>query len=103
MLWAESHSWGSGRIGGNPLGVILRLEEELGKGKNIVIVLFFVAVSKYVTRADQLLIIALALLIIRQSLIPKPRDAAKGSGGAIRKKEATHRMAEANRALAHFR
>ena len=33
-----------------PLGVILRLEEELGKGKNIVIVLFFVAVSKYVTR-----------------------------------------------------
>uniref|UniRef100_A0A3B6HPI2 Small ribosomal subunit protein uS7c n=1 Tax=Triticum aestivum TaxID=4565 RepID=A0A3B6HPI2_WHEAT len=29
-------------------------------------------------------------------------DAAKGSG-AIRKKEATHRMAEANRALAHFR
>jgi hypothetical protein len=26
-----------------PLGVILRLEEELGKGKNIVIVLFFVA------------------------------------------------------------
>uniref|UniRef100_A0ACD6AMS4 Uncharacterized protein n=1 Tax=Avena sativa TaxID=4498 RepID=A0ACD6AMS4_AVESA len=30
-------------------------------------------------------------------------DAAKGSGGAIRKKEATHRMAEANRALAHFR
>ena len=33
-----------------PLGVILRLEEELGKGKNIVIVLFFIAVSKYVTR-----------------------------------------------------
>uniref|UniRef100_A0A453N6E1 Large ribosomal subunit protein uL2 C-terminal domain-containing protein n=1 Tax=Aegilops tauschii subsp. strangulata TaxID=200361 RepID=A0A453N6E1_AEGTS len=32
-----------------PLGVILRLEEELGKGKNIAIVLFFVAVSKYVT------------------------------------------------------
>ena len=30
-------------------------------------------------------------------------DAAKGSGGAIRKKEATHRMAEANRAFAHFR
>ena len=30
-------------------------------------------------------------------------DVAKGSGGAIRKKEATHRMAEANRALAHFR
>lgn len=30
-------------------------------------------------------------------------DAAKGRGGAIRKKEETHRMAEANRALAHFR
>ena len=30
-------------------------------------------------------------------------DAAKGSGDAIRKKEETHRMAEANRAFAHFR
>nr|QTI91402.1 ribosomal protein S7 [Ferocactus setispinus] len=30
-------------------------------------------------------------------------DAAKGSGGAIRKKEETHRIAKANRALAHFR
>nr|YP_010411751.1 ribosomal protein S7 [Lophophora diffusa]URP30845.1 ribosomal protein S7 [Lophophora diffusa] len=30
-------------------------------------------------------------------------DAAKGSGGAIRKKEETYRIAEANRALAHFR
>ncbi|KAI4989766.1 hypothetical protein ZWY2020_038129 [Hordeum vulgare] len=30
-------------------------------------------------------------------------DAAKGSGASIRKKEATHRMAEANIALAHFR
>ncbi|KAK7239890.1 hypothetical protein RIF29_43278 [Crotalaria pallida] len=29
-------------------------------------------------------------------------DAAKGSGDAIRKKEETHRMAEANRAFAHF-
>uniref|UniRef100_R7W671 Uncharacterized protein n=1 Tax=Aegilops tauschii TaxID=37682 RepID=R7W671_AEGTA len=28
-----------------PLGVILRLEEELGKGKNIAIVLFFVAME----------------------------------------------------------
>ena len=28
---------------------------------------------------------------------------AKGSGDAIRKKEETHRMAEANRAFAHFR
>lgn len=30
-------------------------------------------------------------------------DAVKGSGDAIRKKEETHRMAEANRAFAHFR
>ncbi|RZC92518.1 hypothetical protein C5167_041862 [Papaver somniferum] len=30
-------------------------------------------------------------------------DAAKGSGDAIRKKEETHRMAEANRDFAHFR
>lgn len=30
-------------------------------------------------------------------------DAAKGSGGAIRKKEETYRIAEANRAFAHFR
>ncbi|CAI8582989.1 unnamed protein product [Vicia faba] len=30
-------------------------------------------------------------------------DAAKGSGDAIRKKEETQRMAEANRILAHFR
>ncbi|KAL5555598.1 hypothetical protein UlMin_037834 [Ulmus minor] len=31
-----------------------------------------------------------------------PVDAAKGSGDAIHKKEETHRMAEANRAFAHF-
>ncbi|MFQ6620023.1 hypothetical protein Gotur_001026, partial [Gossypium turneri] len=30
-------------------------------------------------------------------------DAAKGSGDAIRKKEDTHSMAEANRAFVHFR
>ena len=30
-------------------------------------------------------------------------DAAKGSGDAIRNKEETHRMAEANRVFAHFR
>nr|YP_010601416.1 ribosomal protein S7 [Ceratocephala testiculata]YP_010601429.1 ribosomal protein S7 [Ceratocephala testiculata]QFV18866.1 ribosomal protein S7 [Ceratocephala falcata]QFV18879.1 ribosomal protein S7 [Ceratocephala falcata]WAL35699.1 ribosomal protein S7 [Ceratocephala testiculata]WAL35700.1 ribosomal protein S7 [Ceratocephala testiculata] len=30
-------------------------------------------------------------------------DAAKGSGGAVRKKEETHKMAEANRAFAHIR
>jgi small subunit ribosomal protein S7 len=30
-------------------------------------------------------------------------DAARGSGAAVKKKEDTHRMAEANRAFAHYR
>lgn len=30
-------------------------------------------------------------------------DAAKGVGGAVKKKEDTHKMAEANKAFAHFR
>jgi small subunit ribosomal protein S7 len=30
-------------------------------------------------------------------------DAANGRGGAIKKKEDVHRMAEANRAFAHYR
>ena len=30
-------------------------------------------------------------------------DAARNSGNAIRKKEETHKMAEANKAFAHFR
>ncbi len=30
-------------------------------------------------------------------------DAAKGEGGAVRKKEEVHRLAEANKAFAHFR
>lgn len=30
-------------------------------------------------------------------------DAAKGTGGAVKKKEDTHKMAEANKAFAHFR
>ncbi|MEO0102193.1 MAG: 30S ribosomal protein S7 [candidate division WOR-3 bacterium] len=30
-------------------------------------------------------------------------DAAKGQGAAVKKKEETHKMAEANRAFAHFR
>ncbi|NBC65293.1 MAG: 30S ribosomal protein S7, partial [Bacteroidetes bacterium] len=29
--------------------------------------------------------------------------AAKNEGGAVRKKDETHRMAEANKAFAHFR
>jgi len=35
-------------------------------------------------------------------LSSKLMDAAKGNGGAIRKKEETHRMVEVNRAFAHF-
>ena len=31
------------------------------------------------------------------------QDAAKGEGAAVRKREETHRMAEANQAFAHFR
>ena len=30
-------------------------------------------------------------------------DAANGRGGAVKKKEDTHRMAEANKAFAHYR
>ena len=30
-------------------------------------------------------------------------DAAEGRGAAVRKREDTHRMAEANRAFAHYR
>jgi small subunit ribosomal protein S7 len=30
-------------------------------------------------------------------------DAANGRGSAVKKKEDTHRMAEANRAFAHYR
>jgi small subunit ribosomal protein S7 len=30
-------------------------------------------------------------------------DAAQGTGGAVKKKEDTHKMAEANKAFAHYR
>ena len=30
-------------------------------------------------------------------------DACKGEGGSVKKREDTHRMAEANRAFAHYR
>ena len=30
-------------------------------------------------------------------------DAAEGKGGAVKKKEEVHRMAEANKAFSHFR
>jgi small subunit ribosomal protein S7 len=38
-----------------------------------------------------------------QKLAGELLDAANGRGGTIKKKEDTHRMAEANRAFAHYR
>jgi small subunit ribosomal protein S7 len=40
---------------------------------------------------------------MRQKLAGELLDAAENRGGAIKKKEDTHRMAEANRAFAHYR
>lgn len=38
-----------------------------------------------------------------EKLAAEIEDAATGTGGAVKKKEDTHRMAEANKAFAHFR
>ncbi len=38
-----------------------------------------------------------------EKLAAELMDAARGQGAAVRKREETHRMAEANRAFAHFR
>lgn len=38
-----------------------------------------------------------------QKLADELLDASEGKGGAVRKKELTHKMAEANKAFAHFR
>ncbi len=40
---------------------------------------------------------------MRQRLAGEILDAASGSGSAVKKREDTHRMAEANRAFAHYR
>ena len=40
---------------------------------------------------------------MREKLAFEIIDAANGTGGAIKKKEETHRMAEANKAFAHYR
>ncbi|MDY0211979.1 MAG: 30S ribosomal protein S7 [Desulfuromonadaceae bacterium] len=40
---------------------------------------------------------------MRERLAAEFLDAANGRGGAVRKKEDTHRMAEANKAFAHYR
>ena len=40
---------------------------------------------------------------MREKLAGELMDAANNRGGAVKKKEDTHRMAEANRAFAHYR
>ncbi|RPF42763.1 30S ribosomal protein S7 [Thermodesulfitimonas autotrophica] len=40
---------------------------------------------------------------MREKLAAEIMDAANGTGGAVKKKEDTHRMAEANKAFAHYR
>lgn len=40
---------------------------------------------------------------MRDKLAAELMAAAKGEGGAVKKKEDTHRMAEANKAFSHFR
>lgn len=40
---------------------------------------------------------------MQEKLAAEIMDAANGTGGAIKKKEDTHRMAEANKAFAHYR
>ena len=64
-------------------------------------------------RADRALSLALRWLIkaararggksMIEKLAAEVSDAAKGQGAAIKKREDTHRMAEANRAFAHYR
>jgi small subunit ribosomal protein S7 len=38
-----------------------------------------------------------------EKLASEIMDAANGAGGAVKKREDTHRMAEANKAFAHYR
>lgn len=40
---------------------------------------------------------------MKEKLAAEIMDAANNTGGAVKKKEDTHRMAEANRAFAHYR
>jgi small subunit ribosomal protein S7 len=40
---------------------------------------------------------------MEEKLAAELLDAANGQGNAMRRKDETHRMAEANRAFAHFR
>ena len=43
------------------------------------------------------------LLAGREALAQELKDAAAGQGNAIKKRDDTHKMAQANRAFAHFR
>ena len=64
-------------------------------------------------RADRSLSLAMRWLVksardrtgksMAEKLASELSDAAKGQGAAIKKREDTHRMAEANRAFAHYR
>jgi small subunit ribosomal protein S7 len=38
-----------------------------------------------------------------ENLANEIMDAAEGTGGSVKKREDTHRMAEANKAFAHYR
>ena len=40
---------------------------------------------------------------MREKLAAEILDAANGKGNAVKKREDTHRMAEANKAFAHYR
>jgi small subunit ribosomal protein S7 len=40
---------------------------------------------------------------MKQRLAGELMDAYNGTGGAVKKREDTHKMAEANRAFAHYR
>ncbi|HHW01950.1 MAG TPA: 30S ribosomal protein S7 [Thermoanaerobacterales bacterium] len=40
---------------------------------------------------------------MKEKLAAEIMDAANGTGGAVKKKEETHKMAEANKAFAHYR
>ena len=51
----------------------------------------------------QLIDVFLARCARAAALGALPPDAAKGEGAAVKKKEDTHRMAEANKAFSHFR
>lgn len=79
------------RVGGSTHQVPIEIGSTQGKGKALAIRWLLGAFRKRLGRN------------MAFKLSSEFWDAAKGSGDAIRKKEETHRMAEANRAFAHFR